>query len=110
MADFVLKSHDRYPSIQALFTSSGAPVDLSTATSVTFIMRPMQGGQVKVNGVAVIVNAAGGVVRYDWAAADTDTPGSFQAEWQVTWSDGKRQTFPTQSYHTVDVLADLDGV
>lgn len=109
MPDFVLKQHDRLPSIQAIFTSGGQAVDLTTATGVQFIMRPLQGGPVKVASPAVIVNAAGGVVRYDWLAADTDTAGSYQAEWQVTWADGKPQTFPTQSYHTVDVLADLDG-
>lgn len=110
MADFTIKSHDRLPSIQAALTSSGEPVDLTTATSVDFIMRAESGGTVKVNSPAVIVDAGEGVVRYDWDAADTDSPGPYQAEWEVTWPGGKQQTFPTLTYHTVAVLADLDGV
>jgi hypothetical protein len=109
VADFAIKAHDRLPSIQATFTSGGIPVDLTTATGVTFIMKSTQGNTVKVNAAATVVTPASGVVRYDWIAADTDTPGSYQAEWQVTWTGGKKQTFPTLTYHTIDVLADLDG-
>lgn len=109
MADFTIKSHDRLPSIQATLGSGGAAVDLTTATAVTFIMRAINGGTVKVDAAASIVSAASGVVRYDWAAVDTNTPGQYQAEWEVVWSGNRKQTFPTTSYHTVDVLADLDG-
>lgn len=109
MADYAIKQHDQLPSIQATFASAGFPVDLSGAAGVTFIMRPSS-GPVKVNAPAVIVDAGNGIVRYDWLAADTDTAGSFMAEWQVTWTGGKQQTFPTLTYHTVDILADLDGV
>lgn len=102
--DFTIKSFDRLPSIQATLSA-----DLTTAVGVDFIMRAAAGGAAKVNAPAVIVNAAGGVVRYDWLAADTDTPGSFQGEWEVHWPGAKTQTFPTLTYHTIAVLADLDG-
>lgn len=108
MADFSIKAHDTKPSIQATLANGGNAVDLSTATGVKFIMATSPGGTVKINSAAVIADAAHGVVRYDWAAADTATPGSYQAEWEVTWSTGK-QTYPTLSYHTIDILADLDN-
>lgn len=108
-ADFTIKANDRLPSIQATLSSAGAPIDLTTATSVKFIMRPIAGGATKVNTAATIVTPTSGVVRYDWLAIDTNTAGSFQAEWEITWTGGKKQTVPTTSYHTVDVLADLDG-
>ncbi len=109
MPDFVIKRNDELPAIRATLSSGGVPVNLSTATQVRFIMAPKNGGPVKVNAPAVVVEPAQGLIRYDWVSADTDTPGSYQAEWEVTWADGKSQTYPTTSYHTIDVLADLDA-
>jgi hypothetical protein len=104
-ADFTIKANDRLPSIQATLNA-----DLTTATGVTFIMKAISGGAIKVNAAAVIVSSgATSVVRYDWLAIDTATVGSYQAEWQVTFPGPKKQTFPTLTYHSVDVVADLDG-
>lgn len=104
MPDFAIKANDRLPSIQATLSA-----DLTTAVSVDFIMRPVSGGTVKVNAAAVVVDAGAGIVRYDWLATDTDTPGSYNAEWEVHWPSSKTQTFPTATWHTIDILADLDG-
>lgn len=110
MADFSIKAHDRLPAIEATLTSGDSRVDLTTATSVKFIMKLVGSGTVKVNATATIEDPPTlGQVRYDWLSVDTDTPGSYQAEWEITWTGGKKQTVPTISYHTVDVLADLDN-
>lgn len=109
VADFTIKAHDRLPAIQAVLMSDGVPVDLTTASGVKFILSLAVGSTPKVNTAATVVTAAGGVVRYDWAAVDTDTPGAYLGEWQVTWADGRKQSFPTLTYHTVNVVADLDN-
>jgi len=106
--DFALKQHDRKPSIQATLTTGGAPVNLAGCT-VKFIMALTAGGAPVVNGSAVIVDPTKGIVRYDWAAGDTAVTGSYLAEWQVTDGSGLEWTFPTLSYHTVQINADLDG-
>ena len=109
MPDLTIKAHDRLPSIAAtLVDAAGAPVDI-TGSTVTFIMATATSGTIKVNAAAVIVSGTGGQVRYDWLAADTSTPGSYNAEWQVTFGSGKKQTFPSDGYNTVTVFADLDG-
>lgn len=112
-ADFQLQRHDRLPSIQATLNA-----DLTAAASVKFIMRKSSADWVpdftgstttKVNATATIVTPASGVVRYDWLATDTDTAGTFVGQWQVTWTAGsKPQTFPTTTYHTILIRADLD--
>lgn len=114
-ADFHLKAHDLLPSIQASLTNGGAAVDLTGAT-VKFIMRAADAnfspsaGTAKINTAAVLVPpATSGVVRYDWVTGDTDSPGNYVAEWQVTFTGSKTETFPTLTYHTIAIMADLDG-
>jgi hypothetical protein len=110
--DFALKAHDRLPHIEAVLGfAPNFVADLTTATQVRFIMRDQTkpNGAPKVNDVGVIVEPTLGAVRYEWKATDVDTPGVYNAEWEVTYEDGLKQTFPTLTYHTVLVLADLDG-
>lgn len=111
MADFQIKAHDRKPSLAVTLTAGGVPLDLTNATTIDFIMKNKAvPGTIKVNAPAAIVApATSGKVRYDWLAADTDTAGEYQAEFEIHWSDGKPQTAPTDSYITIDVLADLDN-
>ena len=111
MADFTIKAHDRLPVIRAQFMTDDVapvPIDLSQALSVTFIMK-LEDGAIKVNALGDIITPLQGIVEYAWAATDTDTPGDYIAEWEVLWSNDKTQTFPTKTYHTVSVVADLDG-
>lgn len=103
---FTIKKNDRAPSISATFTSGGSPVDLSGAT-VKFLMAPSVGGTPKVNASATIVSATEGQVRYDWASGNTDTVGLFYAEWEVTYSNGVKQTFPNDNYLHIVVMSEL---
>jgi hypothetical protein len=108
-----LKAHDRLPYIEAVLGfAPNLIADLTTAAEVRFIMRDRTKptGPPKVNAPAVILDAATGEVRYEWKVGDTDTPGLYNAEWEVRYEDGLKQTFPTLTYHVVSILADLDGV
>jgi hypothetical protein len=107
--DFTIKQHDTRPIIQVNLAVGGSLVNLTTATSVSFIMAPALGGAATIDAAATIDDAATGLVSYTWAAGDTDTVGSFDAEWEVLWSDGSKQTFPTDSYLSIEIVADLDG-
>lgn len=102
-----IKQNDTSPSIQTQFLDgSGLPVDITGNLGVSFHMRDAA-GTVKIDTAATVVTAASGIVRYDWLAADTDTAGTFQAEFEVTYSDGKIETFPNASYIEVVITDDI---
>jgi hypothetical protein len=87
---------------------SATAIDLSSGvTGVKFIMRDPNTGTAKVNAACTITTAASGIVTYEWIADDTDTAGTYNAEWQITYDNGKKLTVPNDTYETVVVKADL---
>lgn len=106
--DFQIKRGDRLPTIQASLTDgSGAAVNLTDAT-VKFLMRPRTSATPTVNAAAAIVGTAtAGVVQYAWSAGDTDTAGEYLAEFEVTFLDGRKASFPSDGYTRVRVLPDV---
>jgi hypothetical protein len=97
---FEIKQNDRRPVFVVVLKDNigevgEAVVNLTTASTVVFNMRAASGGAVKVSRAgAAITNAAGGEVTYNWSTADTNTAGAYEAEVEVTWNDGKSETFP----------------
>ena len=85
----------------------GAPVNV-TGAAVKFSMRVKPAGTVKVDAVdAVIVTAGTGRVRYEWTAANTNTADEYEGEFQVTYANGKIQTFPNDGHIPIVVTDDI---
>lgn len=105
-----IKRGDTAPAFRAtLLDADGEPIDLTGATA-RFLMRDMRTKATKVAADADIPSPeTDGVVSYEWDAADTDTPGAYEAEVQVTFGDGTIRTAPSDGYHRVDVLEDITG-
>lgn len=104
---FSLKQNDTSPAIAAyLLDQDENPIDLTQCT-VRFIMRKRGEEAYKVYQTVTIVDEDSGRIRYNWSAADTDTAGTFDAEFEVTYSDGTIETFPNDTYVTVNILDDL---
>ena len=104
---FYIKQNDTVPSLRAaLENGSGTAVDLTGATC-QFHMRGIGATSVTVDATAQIVNEATGIVQYNWVADDTDTVGSYQAEFEVTYSDGTIETFPNNGYIRVEITDDI---
>jgi len=105
-----IKRNDRRPYIEASFTNpDGQPLNLTTATSITFTMSP-QGTDTTplINAQpAIITNATQGLAEYRWAAGNTATAGKFYAEFTITWPDGSTETHPTSGYLLVHITRDL---
>ena len=104
---FYIKQNDTSPSMAAtLKDANDAAIDLTGAT-VRFHMRAVGASQVTVDAAATLVTPASGTVRYDWQADDTDTVGSYQAEFEVTYADGSIETFPNDGYIRVEITDDI---
>ena len=103
---FDLKQDDIFPALRArLRDGRGTAIDLSLAT-VAFRMRAT-GGALKIDDAACdVVDAAGGIVEYQWAAGDTDTPGTYDGEFVISYAGGV-QTVPATGYVSIVVSANL---
>jgi Rib/alpha/Esp surface antigen-like repeat protein len=112
LTDFFIKEGDRQPYLVAtLVDENEAVIDLTAAITVKFFMINPGDSTPKVNGTAAeILNPPGtnGKVRYLWGATDTDTPGDYDGEFEVAWSDGTKTTFPNFRFITIRVLKSID--
>jgi hypothetical protein len=81
------------------------PVNLTGAT-VKFVMG--KGKTLITNAAATIVNAAAGTVSYTLTENDTLVSDTFNAEFEVIYSNGKEKTFPTNGYIQVKIEANVD--
>lgn len=103
---FYIKQNDTQPRMLATLKDGDENLIDLTGASVRFHMRTV-GGSVVTDSAAVVVTAGSGLVRYDWQAADTDTVGSYQAEFEVTYADGTIETFPNNGYIRVQIGDDI---
>lgn len=104
---FTIKQNDTAPSLQAVLKDpSGTPIFLAGAF-VRFHMKSVS-GTLKISSPVTIVDANNGLIRYDWEIGDTDTAGSFYAEFQVTYADGNIETFPNNGYESITITKELN--
>lgn len=107
MMAFTIKQNDTSPALQAsLQDYAGAAVSLVGA-SVRFHMKGLD-GSVVVDAPMVVVSDIGGVVRYNWQAADTDTVGTYYAEFEIAYLDGSIETFPNTDNIAIVITPELN--
>lgn len=89
---------DTAPSLEATLHLEDDPttvinLGVGNVTGVKFQMRKADDRKFTVNASAVVVgDGSAGQVRYDWGANDLATPGSYLAQWEVTYVGGRIQT------------------
>jgi len=104
---FQIKENDTTPSLRAaLLNGSGDPVDLIN-TTVKFHMRPIGSSTASIDATASIISVPNGIVQYNWVSGDTSNIGSYQAEFEVTYSDGNVETFPNSRYINVEIIDNI---
>lgn len=104
---FKLKTNDRSPILQSsIEDAAGNKIDLTGAT-VRFQMKRYNSSTKKIDSPALIYDEENGIVRYHWQVGDTDVGGSYLGEFEVTYSDGIKETFPNSGYIQIDILDDV---
>jgi hypothetical protein len=104
---FYIKQNDTGPAMLAILQDANGNAINLTGASVRFHMRSVGGGNPVVDAAATVVTPISGIVRYNWAAADTDTVGTYQAEFEVTYADASIETFPNDGYIAVQIIDDI---
>jgi hypothetical protein len=104
MMTVTLKRNDTKDNIKATLSNESGPVDLTGAT-VRFLMS--RRNTLKVDRQAIIQDAVNGIVWMVFEQGDTEEVGAFQAEFEVTFSDGRIETFPNNGYILIHIQNDL---
>jgi hypothetical protein len=99
-----IKRNDTRDAIKATLSNESGPVNLDGAT-VRFLMS--RRGVNKIDRQSQIQDAAAGIVWVTFEIGDTDETGLFQAEFEVTFSDGRIETFPNDGFILIDIINDL---
>lgn len=103
---FVLKRNDTSSAL--LYAITPASVSLVGAT-VVFNMRDKSTKTAVISRSAAVVyiSTVNPTVRYNWLPADTDTAGTYEGEFEVTYSDGTIQTYPNTDYIDIKIYEDI---
>lgn len=104
---FTIKQSDTSPAIQATLQDSNAvPINLSGAT-VKLHMK-LLGSNTVLEKDVTIVTPLSGIIRYDWQVGDTSVVGTYNAEFQVTYSDLTVETFPNTGSIPIVIIPELN--
>jgi hypothetical protein len=105
---FEVKRGDTAPTFRAQCLDGTDPVNLTAAPTVRFLMKTSAGvSVVAANMTKDDQTTLPGWVRYAWDSDDLAAAGTYLAEVEVTWADGKIQTFPRDEHVYVLVAEDL---
>ncbi len=109
LADFTIKKGNRRPelTVSLLEAAGGAGIVLDPDNdTVTFIMTGV-GDSIELGTVvsapAEIIDGDNGGVKYAWGVNDTANPGTYGAEWLITFQDGRKEVVPAHGYMTITI-------
>lgn len=113
---FVIKQGDSLPFLRRrLANEDGSAIDLSEAFQVLFLMRRFDAEQPSIEEQAIIIDpppdpspaSTDPNVEYQWAIGDTETIGSYLAEFLVDFGGGITLHVPNGGYFQVKVIQNL---
>ena len=100
---FVIKKGDTAPAIQGSLTTRS---NLEGASAI-FIMRNAD-NELVIFETANITSIEGKTIVYQWAEGETDIAGKYQAEFRITYADGRVETFPNVGFITIYIEENIE--
>jgi hypothetical protein len=110
-ADFTVKQGATADTLQAILLGPNRlPEDISEATSLRFVMRPIAGGALLVDQTAVKIDDGTEPLRgradYEWGPTDLDIAGIFKAEFEALWPNDKISKYPSLGWLVIQIDED----
>ena len=93
---------DTSPDLTGTCTSNGVAANITGATLALHLKKP---DNTVVTKAGVIVSGSAGTLSYSWLTNDLDQAGAWSVEVQVTYSNGKIQTFGPSAFAVVEQFA-----
>ena len=93
---FHITQNDTLPVFEVEIVDTSRDPRSLVGASARFHMWDKRTRQVKVDRPATITNPTTRRVVYAWQQGDTDVFGDYEAEVEITYSDGAIRTFPTR--------------
>jgi hypothetical protein len=103
---FQIKRGDTRPALDATLSDSSGELSLAGA-SVLFVMKKPGCAEPVLKKAASVIDAELCKVRFIFGEGDTDTAGAYSGEFEVTFADGGRWTFPTSGFVPIQIYPDL---
>ena len=111
---FVMKQGTTWPPLATVLSDgAGHTVDLTDVALVLIHVRETATQTVVLNAEAEVVAAAEGpeefpcIVRYTWTDVQQWATGVYEGEWWVVWNDGNIESFPSDGYFLMQIVAAL---
>lgn len=111
--EFIIKRNDTLPALQICLIDRGClggkeAYSLTGVTAVTFTMVNSCGEPKIFAQPASIVSYSAGTIQYNWENGDTNEDGDFKAEFQLSYSDGKKMSVPQNGQISIHIPKDLN--
>ncbi|MCA0905126.1 hypothetical protein LCM27_01800 [Ruegeria marisrubri] len=96
----ILKRGDTSPSLA--WQVDVAPGQTWVGANAKFRLRHKNGGQFLIDEDGVI-DTQNNTLTYNWSIGDTDNDGEYLADFQVTFADQSKETFPSDGFIRVKI-------
>jgi hypothetical protein len=107
--DLIIKQGDLEATLVWTLADASGPVLIPAGSTALFRMTRMGQYAIVGGGACQISNqlVTPGQIAYTWQTADLANTGSYWAEFEITYPDGKTRTFPNNRQLAIQVVREL---